>query len=225
MHKFAAAMLILIATATGAFADPADFDQSVGYVLKSEGGYTNNPSDPGGPTRYGITIYDVRKYLKAHATAADVRALTRDQAIDIYRSKYWAELCVRADDLAPGLDYKTFSYGVLAGTARVGKVLRSIIGLPAKQCTVTDGVVAALKTHNGPSLIKAMSAEQRQFFDALVARRPASATFLRGWLNRNAAEEKIALRMATPGQGFLDLIDPIELEVTPGKAWIGPPER
>src|SRR5262245_3942254 len=50
---------------------PLVFDR----VLKHEGGatYTNHPADPGGPTKYGITIHDVRKYLKPGATASDVK--------------------------------------------------------------------------------------------------------------------------------------------------------
>ena len=46
-------------------------------LLVHEGGYTNHPADPGGPTNFGITIYDYRKYVKPGATAADVQ---RDEA-------------------------------------------------------------------------------------------------------------------------------------------------
>jgi len=53
-------------------------------LLAHEGGYTNHPSDPGGPTNFGITIYDYRKYVKSNATAADVRAMTLDEAKRIY---------------------------------------------------------------------------------------------------------------------------------------------
>jgi lysozyme family protein len=39
-----------------------DYDESLSRVLVHEGGYTNHPRDPGGPTNYGITIFDARKY-------------------------------------------------------------------------------------------------------------------------------------------------------------------
>lgn len=37
------------------------YDEALRRLLAHEGGYTNHPSDPGGPTNFGITIYDYRK--------------------------------------------------------------------------------------------------------------------------------------------------------------------
>ena len=51
------------------------YDVCLPLLLVHEGGYTNHPSDPGGPTNFGITIGDYRRYVKADATAADVRAM------------------------------------------------------------------------------------------------------------------------------------------------------
>jgi hypothetical protein len=48
----------------------------------------HHPSDPGGPTNFGITIIDYRKYVKSNATAADVRAMKVEEAKRIYREKY-----------------------------------------------------------------------------------------------------------------------------------------
>ena len=48
------------------------YDEALRRLLAHEGGYTDHPSDPGGPTNFGITIYDYRKYVKPNATAADV---------------------------------------------------------------------------------------------------------------------------------------------------------
>ena len=39
------------------------YDEALRRVLEHEGGYTNHPSDPGGPTSYGITIADYRRYV------------------------------------------------------------------------------------------------------------------------------------------------------------------
>ena len=89
------------------------YDEALRRLLAHEGGYTNHPSDPGGPTNFGITIYDYRKYVKPNATAADVRAMKLDEAKAIYRTKYWA--AQRCDELPAGVDYSIFDYGVNSG--------------------------------------------------------------------------------------------------------------
>lgn len=89
-------------------------------VLKSEGGYTNDPRDPGGPTNFGITIHDYRAYINPHGTALDVRHMTVDQAATIYKTKYWD--AVKGDTLPSGLDYCLFDYGVNSGVSRANRV-------------------------------------------------------------------------------------------------------
>ena len=64
------------------------YDEALRRVLEHEGGYTNHPSDPGGPTSYGITIADYRRYVKPNATAADVRAMRLDEAKAISAAPY-----------------------------------------------------------------------------------------------------------------------------------------
>ena len=79
------------------------YDEALRRLLAHEGGYTNHPSDPGGPTNFGITIHDYRKYVKPNATAADVKAMRLDEAKTIYRAKYWNAM--RCDELPAGVDY------------------------------------------------------------------------------------------------------------------------
>src|SRR5512146_2878001 len=65
------------------------YDLCLPLLLAHEGGYSNHPNDPGGPTNFGITIFDYRKSVKPGATAADVRAMTVEEAKRIYRTRYW----------------------------------------------------------------------------------------------------------------------------------------
>ena len=104
------------------------FETCLSLLLVHEGGYTNHPSDPGGPTNFGITIEDYRRYVKVNATAADVRRMRLDEAKIIYREKYWD--AQRCDELPAGVNYAVFDYGVNSGTGRSGKVLRRMLGLP-----------------------------------------------------------------------------------------------
>ena len=59
------------------------FDYALDFVLREEGGYTNNPNDPGGETNYGI--------CKRNYPNLDIKGLTRAQAIAIYRRDYWRD--------------------------------------------------------------------------------------------------------------------------------------
>ena len=43
----------------------SNYNDCLTRLLKDEGGYTNNPNDSGGPTNYGITLADYRKYINA----------------------------------------------------------------------------------------------------------------------------------------------------------------
>jgi lysozyme family protein len=61
----------------------SSYDEALRRVLVHEGGYSNHPSDPGGPTNWGITIHDARAYWKKEATAADVRSMPVHVARDI----------------------------------------------------------------------------------------------------------------------------------------------
>lgn len=120
-----------------------DYQPSLKEVLGHEGGYTNDPQDPGGPTNWGITIFDARMYWKPTATADDVRAMDLDVAKGIYKNKYWN--AVRGDDLPAGLDYCVFDYAVNSGRGRAVPVLQRMIGVKA------DGVM-------GPETMKALAA-------------------------------------------------------------------
>lgn len=204
------------------FAIESNYPRAVANVLVSEGErYENHPADPGGPTKYGITIYDVRLYVKKGATADDVRALTKAQALEIYHEKYWLHRCVRGDALPAGVDYSVFDYGVNAGVSRAGKVLRQVLALSADSGTVTDGVLAALELKDAQTLIRAIAAERRRFYAALIRNRPASAVFRKGWLARAAGVEAVSLRMAgaPPSIGlFGEEIEELPA-FGPGKAW------
>jgi lysozyme family protein len=91
-------------------------DAAISKTLTYEGGYTNDPRDPGGATNWGITIADARMYWKADATPADVKAMPKYVAIQIYQRKYWAKM--GCDARPSGVDFVEFDFGVNSGVAR-----------------------------------------------------------------------------------------------------------
>lgn len=100
-----------------------NFQYALTQLLKDEGGYTNNPSDPGGPTNFGITIIDYRKYIKSDGTAEDVRKMNVSDAKAIYKAKYWNVM--GCDQLPSGVDYCVFDYAVNSGPGRPRAVLNA----------------------------------------------------------------------------------------------------
>lgn len=96
----------------------ANREAAISETLKWEGGYTNHPSDPGGPTNWGITIWDARKYWKKDADSLDVKNMPKSVAIDIYRNKYWTTKYYDCDNLPSGVDLFVFDFGVNSGPAR-----------------------------------------------------------------------------------------------------------
>ena len=143
----------------------ADYDACLTRVLAHEGGYSNDPRDPGGPTNWGITLADARMHWKTGATAADVRAMPVSVAKSIYRAKYWDAL--RCDDLPAGVDDSVFDYGVNSGIGRACKVLRRVIGLPDDDWHVTSMVIIALKNRDKRAVITAINDERLKFLQRL----------------------------------------------------------
>ena len=168
----------------------ASFDTALARVLAHEGGYTNHPSDPGGPTNFGITIADYRKYVKADATAADMRIMPIVDAKKIYRQRYWQAM--RCDELPAGIDYAIFDYGVNSGTTRVGKVLRRLLRLSATSAGIDERVIAAARSADRDRLIVAICDERLAFLQGLKT----WPVFGAGWSRRVAEVRAAALAMA-----------------------------
>jgi lysozyme family protein len=159
-------------------------------LLAHEGGYTNHPSDPGGPTNFGITIHDYRKYAKPDATAADVRAMKVEEAKRIYRAKYWD--AQRCDELPAGVDYAVFDYGVNSGIGRSCRVLRRVLPLADNSSSVTDAVIAAARAADAKALVVAICDERLRFLQGLRT----WSVFGKGWGRRVAEVKAAALAMA-----------------------------
>ncbi len=188
----------------------ASYDQALTRLLSDEGGYTDHPSDPGGPTNFGITLNDARRYWKGNAAAADVRAMPQSVARKIYRERYWNAL--RCDELPAGVDYAVFDYGVNSGVGRAGKVLRRVLKLSDRTSTVTDDVLAAAAKRPPGDLVMAICTERLGFLKALKT----FPVFGRGWTARVNGVRTTALSMAQ-GRSSAPVVN-APVEVPPGKA-------
>lgn len=164
------------------------YAQALARLLTHEGGYTNHPDDPGGPTNFGITIHDYRKYLDGAGTAKDVRTMRLDDAKSIYKAKYWDAL--RCDELPAGIDYAVFDYGVNSGTARAAKVLQRVLAVR------DDGVIgpetlSSARRGSVKSIVAALCNERLTFLRSLRT----WSVFGKGWSRRVDEVKQASLAM------------------------------
>ncbi len=194
------------------------YDEALRRLLAHEGGYTNHPSDPGGPTNFGITIVDYRKYVKPNATAADVRTMKLAEAKAIYRAKYWA--AQRCDDLPPGVDDSVFDYGVNSGIGRSGKVLRRVVGLPDNTSVVNVEVLNAVAKRDAKAIVIAINDERLRFLKSLKT----WPVFGPGWGRRVAEVKAFSLHLADhPIAAQAPTPRPVSTESAPAKGTVPPP--
>ncbi len=85
-----------------------DLERALDFVLKWEGGYVNDPKDPGGETKYGIS--------KRAFPMLDIKDLTRGEAADIYRHEYWEK--AGCDGLSWPMNMVVFDTAVNLGVGR-----------------------------------------------------------------------------------------------------------
>lgn len=94
-----------------------DFDTAFERLIGHEGGYVNNPADPGGETNWGIS--------KRSYPAVNIRALTRDQAKAIYLRDFWEPL----GDAHPAVKFQVFDFAVNSGIQTAIRKLQASIGV------------------------------------------------------------------------------------------------
>lgn len=191
----------------------ATYDAAMVRVFADEGGFTNDSKDPGKATNWGITIFDARKYWKPNATDADVRAMPKDVASDIYRNRYAAP--IRYDDLPAGFDYTILDAGINSGIGRAIPWAAKAIGMASK--SLDDVVKQSNATVDKVSLIQGYWAIRLAFLHGLRT----WSHFGGGWGRRCANGEAAAVRMwLSVGRGMsgADAKARMDQEATKAKA-------
>jgi lysozyme family protein len=164
----------------------ADFQRALAFVLKAEGGYTNHPSDRGGPTNKGILQREYEQYRRAEGLPlADVRDILNAEVADIYLHDYW--LAGRCDRMPWPVSLAHFDACVNTGVAQAAKFLQRTVGTRDDGVIgpLTLGALASAPERESPGALAARLARQRiPFYRALAKRDPEQRVFLQGWLNR-----------------------------------------
>lgn len=186
------------------------FQRAVKHVLTIEGGYSNDPVDRGGATQFGISLrflaqegkIDLDKDGRADfdldmdgdVDAADIRRLTRADAIKLYRRCFWERF--NCDLLPAPIGEMVFDQAINGGGVAAIKMLQMAVNQCGEKLLVdgVNGPKTVSATHRalrsraalrfGGGLPEIYRAQVRARYRQIVARDPRQRKFLRGWLNR-----------------------------------------
>ncbi len=178
-------------------------------IVKREGGFVNDPDDPGGATKFGVTIHTMRRLGldldgDGDVDIADVKAVTADIAVDLYLDHYFRRPGIYR--LPAPLQATVFDMYVNAGSRAI-KILQQVVnetGITDTPLAVDGGIgpltlsaVTRAFDDMGDLLVDAYGIARRDFYYRLADRRPASRKYARrrdggkgGWITR--AEEFIS---------------------------------
>ena len=154
-----------------------NFDECLAHVLESEGGYVNNPQDPGGETNLGVTKRVWQDWVKRELHDDEMRHLTPEMVGPLYRQKYWD--AIQGDVLPSGLDLCLFDSAVNVGVSRAVRFVQRSVG------AVEDGEMGPqsldlVKAKNTTVLIADVCAQREMHYKSL----PTFGTFGKGWMAR-----------------------------------------
>lgn len=167
-------------------ADDERFDTFADFVLSWEGGFANNPADPGGATNKGITLATWQRRGRdlngdGKIDVSDLRLITDDDAKQIMRLYYWDKW--KADEIK-SQSIANLLVDWVWGSGTYGITIpQTLLGVSA------DGIVgpktlAAVNGQDPEKLFNALKARREQHFRNIAANTPTSQQFLTGWLRR-----------------------------------------
>jgi lysozyme family protein len=170
-------------------APPTDnFDACVAITLLEEGGYC---VDDGGATNFGVTHRTLAEWRgAADCSPEEVKALTKREATEIYRAKYW--IPTRCADLPKGVDLLVFDFAVNAGPSAAIKHLQKVVGVK-DDSSIGPVTLGALKAIDPKELINRLAADRLEFLQSLGNE---WTVYGKGWTKRVEEVQQDALKMA-----------------------------
>jgi lysozyme family protein len=175
----------------------SDFNLAIPIVLQHEGIYSDDPKDPGGPTRYGISLRWLKHLGDANGDdrpdgdldhdgdvdGIDIRSLSKAQAMELYRVHWWNKY--RYEHIASQvIATKTLDLAVNMGSQAAHRCLQRAIRAASGLVLTEDGVLGpltfqAIDRSDPLMLLAAFRSEAAGFYRSLQQPR-----YLNGWLNR-----------------------------------------
>lgn len=181
-----------------------DFDNIWGHVLRAEGGYANDPNDPGGETKFGIS-------KRAHPHL-DIGSITSDQAKEIFKADYYDS--VGGDvimKINPGLAAHVSDMAFNAGPKAAIKLMYDAVGLP-RESQITPELIDKLS--EGENLVKDYSVARLKYYAGLGN----ASTYIKGWTNRVNNLNK-ALKVTSGLNGAYKAARSLDVDALVQHAW------
>ena len=155
-------------------------DPIVSAIMQREGGFVDHPADKGGPTKYGITLAVLAAWRGKAVYAADVQALSEDEARAIYEAKYWMPFVAIKNNRVRGF---LVDWGVNSG------IRTAVVHLQRVLAVAVDGLIGPhtameANSRDPEALMKALIAARLDFVRNIAEHDPTQAVFLAGWENR-----------------------------------------
>jgi lysozyme family protein len=172
-----------------------NYDAAFANVIKSEGGYVNDPKDPGGMTNLGCTAVVWAAFKGkpvSEVTEAEMKALTPADVKPVYKKNYWDK--VSGDNLPDGVDYCCFDCAINSGPGRAVKFLQEIVGVNPDG-GIGPQTLAAVKNFDPKDLVAKYSAKRQAFLEGL----DTFSHFGKGWTSRINSVAQIAAGMIGGG--------------------------
>ena len=165
-----------------------NFDPCLAFVLAAEGGYIDDPLDPGGATNLGITLKVLTDWRHSAVTKQDVMRLSRDEAAAIYRAHYWN--VVRGESLPAGVDLMVFDAAVNLGAGRSARMLQAIVGT-TQDGSIGPATVSATVAARPTDTIEALAIKRSDYYHSLST----FDHFGAGWIKRVTNAKALAVQM------------------------------
>jgi len=166
-----------------------NWDKCFDLVIVNEGGYVDNPADPGGATNWGCTKAVWEQYIGHEVSKEDIRNLTKEDVKPLYKRNYWD--AIHGDALPSGLDYCLFDCAINSGVGRAAKFIQEIVGVFADGA-IGNNTVTAINQMNTVTMINEFSDKRQAFLETLKT----FPVFGKGWTKRVTEVRIKSLEMA-----------------------------
>lgn len=183
------------------------FKRAIEFVLSQEGGWADNPKDPGGATFKGVTLKLFRAWRNnPNVSKQDLQQASIDEIFALYHQLFWKQ--VQGDSLPPGVGLMAFDAAVNSGVPNAGLALQRAVNTFGVHKLAEDGIVghktaAAVGNIDLHKLVAEFASRRMVFYGALQT----FSMFGFGWARRLMLAVQIATALVEVGKQVVSAVE------------------